>query len=341
MNYLTTTELSQKWNISSRMIAYHCASNRISGAIKKGKSWLIPAGAVKPMDGRTSKNKISLSNSDYSSTLDSIDAVDFANANKTYNTSELYKNLGLTRELIRYYEELGIITPNRNINSNYREFDWVNIIQLMGVDFYKKRGFISSEIANLMTNQTRQDLLQSLTAKETELQDTIKTYTTMLENLTESKKFYEQTLNSFGEFKIKELPIYEVVELFDYATSLSKYETEVLPHLDKNQDIMSSLARVIITDDSKLVDSSMCVVKLASSSNPNKNTKFLESGKCVYTAITSDNTNENLSETILKHCKVWAKSKGYKLKGMAYIFLKFVELSETNIQFHEIFIPIE
>ncbi len=58
MEYLTTVELSKKWNISSRRIGVLCASGRIEGVIKKGKTWLIPADAVKPLDGRCRKTQL-------------------------------------------------------------------------------------------------------------------------------------------------------------------------------------------------------------------------------------------------------------------------------------------
>ncbi|MDD3140316.1 MAG: DNA-binding protein [Lachnospiraceae bacterium] len=57
MEYLTTVEMSEKWGISSRRIGILCADNRIPGVIKKGKTWLIPSDAVKPVDARK-KNTI-------------------------------------------------------------------------------------------------------------------------------------------------------------------------------------------------------------------------------------------------------------------------------------------
>lgn len=57
MEYLTTTEMAEKWNISSRRIGILCTEGRIDGVIKKGKMWLIPADAVKPEDGRLKKKK--------------------------------------------------------------------------------------------------------------------------------------------------------------------------------------------------------------------------------------------------------------------------------------------
>lgn len=52
MEYLTTTEMAHKWDISSRRIALLCEQKRIDGAIKKGKMWLLPADAKKPTDAR-------------------------------------------------------------------------------------------------------------------------------------------------------------------------------------------------------------------------------------------------------------------------------------------------
>lgn len=55
MEYLTTVEMSEKWNITSRRIGVLCSGGRIGGAIKKGKTWLIPSDAVKPEDARYKK----------------------------------------------------------------------------------------------------------------------------------------------------------------------------------------------------------------------------------------------------------------------------------------------
>ena len=52
MEYLTTVEMSEIWNITSRRIGVLCSEGRVEGAIKKGKTWLIPYGSVKPADGR-------------------------------------------------------------------------------------------------------------------------------------------------------------------------------------------------------------------------------------------------------------------------------------------------
>ncbi len=57
MEYLTSVEMSEKWNITSRRISVLCSQGRIEGVIKKGKTWLIPADAEKPADARIRSGK--------------------------------------------------------------------------------------------------------------------------------------------------------------------------------------------------------------------------------------------------------------------------------------------
>ena len=57
MEYLTTVEMSAIWNITPRRIGILCSEGRIEGAIKKGKTWLIPSNVSKPSDKRRRENR--------------------------------------------------------------------------------------------------------------------------------------------------------------------------------------------------------------------------------------------------------------------------------------------
>jgi len=50
--YITVQQAAEKWNISDRRVRVLCSEGKISGALKDEKSYKIPAGAVKPLDGR-------------------------------------------------------------------------------------------------------------------------------------------------------------------------------------------------------------------------------------------------------------------------------------------------
>lgn len=53
MEYISIHEISKKWNMKERKVTGLCRDNRIPGARKKGKVWLIPSDSLKPLDKRT------------------------------------------------------------------------------------------------------------------------------------------------------------------------------------------------------------------------------------------------------------------------------------------------
>lgn len=55
MDLMTTSEMAMVWGISSRRVALLCSQDRVEGALKKGKTWLIPSSAKKPKDKRAHK----------------------------------------------------------------------------------------------------------------------------------------------------------------------------------------------------------------------------------------------------------------------------------------------
>ena len=46
--YLTVKEVSEKWNVTQRQVQILCKNNRIPGAVKMSRIWLIPESVEKP-----------------------------------------------------------------------------------------------------------------------------------------------------------------------------------------------------------------------------------------------------------------------------------------------------
>jgi len=57
MDWLTPEEAGEQWGIKTRRVQVLCSNSRILGAIRKGRVWLIPKNAPKPIDGRTKAAK--------------------------------------------------------------------------------------------------------------------------------------------------------------------------------------------------------------------------------------------------------------------------------------------
>ncbi len=50
--YMTVKQAAEKWGISDRRVRILCAEEKVSGAIREGRRWMIPVDTRKPVDGR-------------------------------------------------------------------------------------------------------------------------------------------------------------------------------------------------------------------------------------------------------------------------------------------------
>lgn len=70
--------MSKIWGISPRRIAILCSEGRIAGAMKKGKTWLIPNDAPKPVDGRKTDDDLDTDNNEKERGRRMKDVIDYA-----------------------------------------------------------------------------------------------------------------------------------------------------------------------------------------------------------------------------------------------------------------------
>lgn len=339
MEYLTITEISLEWKISNRMVAYYCEAGRIYGAIKKGKTWLIPVNAEKPVDKRSSRKKRKTCNSEEQI---SINKKDVDNLETIYHANDVYKNLGLTRETLRYYEEIGLINPKRNPDSQYRNFDFFDISHIMAIDFFKKRGFSSLEVKELMNMAGIEDYFKAMMQQIERIEKDIRRLQNIvkqLETTTDFCAYYSQNAN---QFIIREFPLYAVQETLDAVSAFNEYQEKILSYLSlEDEDILSNLVRSITFDETGYKGSEMCIVKPATTKNQRKNV-YLEDGKCLYTTFSAGNNDNSVMDKMFLLAYEWAEKHKERLKGIVYIFIRFVMLNErTEQNFYEIWIPLK
>lgn len=57
MDRITAQEIADKWGVSPRYVQSLCQKGRIPGAERKGRDWMIPVDARRPLDGRSKAGK--------------------------------------------------------------------------------------------------------------------------------------------------------------------------------------------------------------------------------------------------------------------------------------------
>lgn len=58
MEYIKVSKAAEKWGISPRRVRLLCAEGKIDGVVRKGKLYMIPENARKPLDGRCSRTNL-------------------------------------------------------------------------------------------------------------------------------------------------------------------------------------------------------------------------------------------------------------------------------------------
>ena len=54
---MTTMKAAEIWGISTRRVQVLCGKGKVIGAVKMGRTWIIPKETPKPIDGRTTLAK--------------------------------------------------------------------------------------------------------------------------------------------------------------------------------------------------------------------------------------------------------------------------------------------
>jgi len=55
---MTTKEASDIWGITPRRVQILCDNGKVQGAFRMGRTWIIPKGISKPIDGRTKQARM-------------------------------------------------------------------------------------------------------------------------------------------------------------------------------------------------------------------------------------------------------------------------------------------
>ncbi|EHN58157.1 MerR family transcriptional regulator [Oenococcus kitaharae] len=82
-----------------------------------------------------------------------------------YQTNELAELAGITPRAVRYYEKVGLLKAQREVENNYRLFDQQQVDQLQQILFYRELDFSIQQIKTILADE-HADRLQVLTAQK-------------------------------------------------------------------------------------------------------------------------------------------------------------------------------
>lgn len=91
-----------------------------------------------------------------------------------YKIGDVAKILGISPDLLRYYQKKGVVTPTMGENNNYRYYDAWDINFLIDCLWFKNFGFGIEQTAKLVSQMDFDGILSDMEQKQTEIRESIR-----------------------------------------------------------------------------------------------------------------------------------------------------------------------
>lgn len=100
-----------------------------------------------------------------------------------YKIGDVAGILGISPDLIRYYEEKGVVSPKKDPHNNYRYYDTWDINYLIDCLWYKNFGFGIEQIANMVSECSYDNILDKLENKGEDIMAIIRRQELLLQRI--------------------------------------------------------------------------------------------------------------------------------------------------------------
>ncbi len=90
-----------------------------------------------------------------------------------YKIGDVSKILGISPDLLRYYQKKGVVKPTLGASNNYRYYDAWDINFLIDCLWFKKYGFGIEQTAKLVSASSFDDVMADMHARCTEIEENI------------------------------------------------------------------------------------------------------------------------------------------------------------------------
>lgn len=262
---------------------------------------------------------------------------------KKYRTGELLNYLGVSRDTLRYYEEKGLLSPKKNSENNYRNYDILDVFTIMIIDFYRKRGMTIQQIQSLLKDCDISDMQRLLDTKKHELEKLIYQQQCILKKIEETKRFSENVEEYFDTFTIKPMPLYKVNgEVSDFI-EVEEFQNVLSEMNSTTDDMLSQIMRYISFDENGVTGTKMLIV--SSAETKVEGSDYHEHHQCIYTIADEIQPKEEQTDIMGRLHKAafeYAKEHGLKLMGEAFAMIRLITYqAKKSRAYMEIFIPFE
>ncbi|MBR2832177.1 MAG: MerR family transcriptional regulator [Oscillospiraceae bacterium] len=265
-----------------------------------------------------------------------------------YKIGDVARILGISTDLIRYYEERGIVSPEKDPNNNYRYYDTWDINYLIDCLWYKQFGFGIDEIAGMASAITVDELTRCLDAKQAEIAADLRRQELLLERIRQYRESLMRIRSFVGKCDVRQTAEFVCYlnrhnAQYDNRQELQRLSRQWLKYMPFTKRYFEvSLVDVLDNGDDYSWGFSLgmkYVREFGLAIEPP--IRFMPSRLCIHSAFKSSGKGA-FSPRRIGFMKDWAEENSLTIAGNAFGNLACSALDEGKTTgFFEVWLPVE
>lgn len=123
-----------------------------------------------------------------------------------YKIGEVSRLLGISIDTLRYYETRGIVTPQKDSETNYRYYDAWDLNFLLDSKWHRSFGIPLADVEKMINEDGLEDFYDRYIHREEELIHTINAYQMKLRALVQQRQRVAKVGEEMGKFRMENSP---------------------------------------------------------------------------------------------------------------------------------------
>ena len=254
-----------------------------------------------------------------------------------YTIGEVEKITGISRDRLRNYEKNGILNPGKGEENNYRKYSEKDILDVMGVEYFRMMDLSIKEISSIYENGRIEHLhsliCDKLDAMNLELQQ-LMNQIKMLDNF---QDMCQRIRNEADCYSIRPMFPFRIVGTL---TETKAFEEYPFMRSRKNQDMpmLKSIMRKIEFNSQEITENMVFIIEECNESDEG----MQKYEKCVYTITTEKVAGKDIQDEMLEKTMKYIQDNQYEPYGCVFIKPMIMTYSlQEAVTYLEIFVPVK
>lgn len=247
------------------------------------------------------------------------------NKNNKFNIGKVEKICNIGKKTLRYYDQIGLLSPSEINKNGYRYYDKENLYTIPVIKYYKQSGFTLEKIKLLLNSSDYKDIEKGFEEKIAELrreEEELKLKRTSIEDwyslVKEARMIKEFDLS---EIKLKYMDKMSVIFLeqdFEYDYLESVINVDFTNYIEEIDNAITGPVMIEFSSLEDRINNTVKKVKILQKGLKKAEEEYLtEIGGCLVVATYHIGSHKTINETY-KKIRKWLATYNYKTDGPCY-----------------------